>query len=415
MEPIIKVRNISKEYILSHRLPYQTFRDTVTELVKKPFRLLRTQRKSKKEEFWALKDINFDIQKGESIGLIGANGSGKSTMLKILSQITVPTTGKITLRGRVASLLEVGTGFHPELTGRENIFLNGAILGMTKKEINKKFDEITKFSGVEKFLDTPVKRYSSGMLVRLAFSVAAHLEPEILLVDEVLAVGDVEFQNKCLGKMDEVTKDSGRTIIFVSHNMEAIKRLCTRCILLKQGRIVMFDETNKVVDAYLESYQPSNLLPLRDRRDRKSKGRVTMTNVTITTIKGDTTINSGDALRFRIQYKSIFSEPIRNVRMVIVILNNNIQNVLWFDSEITQHTFTELKPQGEIVCDTESLQLTPGHYFIHLNFHILGISEDLVLLASSFEVKENLQGFAYQRTPDTAVTNYIVPFKFYQS
>src|SRR3989344_5621221 len=213
MKPIIEIENLSKEYTLFHKLPYYTLRDMFTSVARKPLDILRGKIKShEQEKFSALKDINFSIQQGERVGIIGRNGAGKSTLLKILSQITPPTTGEIILRGRVASLLEVGTGFHPELTGRENIYLNGAILGMKKKEIAKKFDEIISFAEIEKFLDTPVKRYSSGMYVRLAFAVAAHLEPEILLVDEVLAVGDAQFQKKCLGKMEDVA-NQGRTIL----------------------------------------------------------------------------------------------------------------------------------------------------------------------------------------------------------
>lgn len=246
--PIIKARNISKEYSLAHKLRYETLRDSLMGAIKNPFSLLK--KKQTAENFPALKNINFDIKKGESMGLIGPNGSGKSTLLKILSRITMPTTGEIKLRGNVASLLEVGTGFHHELTGRENIFLNGSILGMTRKEIMEKFDEIVEFSGVKKFLDMPVKKYSSGMLVRLAFSVAAHLDSDILIVDEVLAVGDSEFQKKSVKKMNEVIRKVGRTVIFVSHNMQSIKELCTKCILLKRGEIEICDETEKVIKHY---------------------------------------------------------------------------------------------------------------------------------------------------------------------
>jgi lipopolysaccharide transport system ATP-binding protein len=414
MEPIIEVNGISKEYILTHRLPYETFRDTLVEIVKKPFRMFQKSSVAQKEEFWALKDVSFSVQKGEAIGLIGANGSGKSTLLKILSQITSPTTGEIHLRGRVASLLEVGTGFHPELTGRENIYLNGAILGMTRKEIDNKFNDIVEFSGVEKFLDTPVKRYSSGMLVRLAFSVAAHMEPEILIVDEVLAVGDADFQKKSLGKMDEVTKSAGRTVIFVSHNMDAIKRLCTKCILLQHGKLVMFDETKKVVSAYIEGGQSESQQSLRNRKDRENKGRLKMTDVAITTTSGKTKLESGDALRFRIQYESTFEQPIKNVRMVIAIVNDDLRNVLWLDSQVGRVSFGELATNGELVCETEPIQLIAGRYFIHLNFHINGTTEDLVLLAASFELKENLTRFGYQKSPDPNVTNYIVPFHYFQ-
>lgn len=239
---IIKIEGISKRYTLGTKEPYYSLRDSFVNVFKK---------KKPKEEFWALKDINFEVEQGETIGIIGRNGAGKSTLLKILSRITPPTKGKITMRGRVASLLEVGTGFNPELTGRENIYLNGAILGMTKKEIGRKFNEIVAFSEIEKFLDTPVKRYSSGMYVRLAFAVAAHLEPEILIVDEVLAVGDANFQKKCLGKMGEVAK-GGRTVLFVSHNMGAVKQLCNRSVLLEKGEIKAIDKTEEIIKKYLE-------------------------------------------------------------------------------------------------------------------------------------------------------------------
>lgn len=257
---IIEIHNLSKKYIIGHdkaasgMYRYSSLRDSITHTCRGISQRLRhplspNLETTALEEFWALKDINLEIEQGDKVGIIGANGAGKSTLLKILSRITEPTTGKFTIKGRIASLLEVGTGFHPELSGRENIYLNGAILGMTSREIKKKFDEIVNFSGIEKFLDTPVKRFSSGMYVRLAFAVAAHLDPEILLIDEVLAVGDAEFQKKCLGKMDDVSKQ-GRTILFVSHNMEAIRSLCSRTILLNQGVLESDGDSNEVIDKY---------------------------------------------------------------------------------------------------------------------------------------------------------------------
>ena len=254
----IKVEGLGKKYTIKHEKqePYKTFQDVLLKGGKKIITSLnpfaeQTIEDETTEEFWALKDVNFDINKGDKVGIIGRNGAGKSTLLKVLSRITEPTTGKIHINGRIASLLEVGTGFHPELTGRENIFLNGAILGMSRAEIKAKFDEIVAFAEVEKFLDTPVKRYSSGMYVRLAFSVAAHLEPEILVVDEVLAVGDVEFQKKCLGKMGEVSKE-GRTILFVSHNMNAIEQLCDHAILMSSGNLIQKSKNvREIIQAYL--------------------------------------------------------------------------------------------------------------------------------------------------------------------
>lgn len=253
--PIITVENLGKAYRLGLKEErYPTFREAMVGAARAPFRRFRhlSQRLPDDEAFWALQDVSFDVQSGDVVGIIGRNGAGKSTLLKILSRITEPTTGRAVLRGRVASLLEVGTGFHPELTGRENIYLNGSILGMKKAEIDRKFDEIVRFAEVERFLDTPAKRYSSGMYVRLAFAVAAHLEPEILIVDEVLAVGDAEFQQKCLGKIRDVARQDGRTVVFVSHNMGAVRTLCATCIRIDQGRLVAYGAVDDVVGEYLK-------------------------------------------------------------------------------------------------------------------------------------------------------------------
>ena len=244
MKPILEIQNISKKYRIQHLAGgYLSLRERMVSALK--------FEKNNTEDFWALKDVSFEVQPGESIGIIGRNGVGKSTLLKILSKITPPTTGRIVSRGRIASLLEVGTGFHPELTGRENIFFNGSLLGMKRKEIAAKFDEIVDFSGVEKFLDTPLKHYSSGMQLRLAFAVAAFLEPEVLIIDEVLAVGDAEFQKKCLGKMEDVSR-SGRTILFVSHNMGMVSNLCNKSIWINNGIIKLMSDTDKVISGYLQ-------------------------------------------------------------------------------------------------------------------------------------------------------------------
>jgi lipopolysaccharide transport system ATP-binding protein len=271
MSAIIKVENLSKQYVLSHETQerYTALRDVITNKAKKLLLLdLKKQKKRSTEVFWALKDVNFEINQGDRVGIIGRNGAGKSTLLKILSRITEPTSGRISLKGRVASLLEVGTGFHPELTGRENIFLNGAILGMGRNEIRKKFDEIVDFAEVEKFLDTPVKRYSSGMYVRLAFAVAAHLEPEILVVDEVLAVGDAKFQKKCLGKMEDVSKKEGRTVLFVSHNMSAVKTLCTSAIVLHKGEKFWQGDVYESLSKYLAFDQSELNNSTKYKRDK---------------------------------------------------------------------------------------------------------------------------------------------------
>jgi lipopolysaccharide transport system ATP-binding protein len=255
-ETVIKVEGLSKRYRIGLKEEmHDSLASSITAFLKSPFKSFKKLKNLSSFEaegediFWALKNISFEVKKGDALAIVGMNGAGKSTLLKILSRITEPTTGEISIKGRVASLLEVGTGFHSDLTGRENIFLNGTILGMTRKEINQKMDEIIEFSGVQKFIDTPVKRYSSGMRVRLAFSVAAHLDPEILIIDEVLAVGDYEFQNKCIGKMQDVAK-GGKTILFVSHNMAAISQLCTRAILLKQGEKIADGSVNEIIDAY---------------------------------------------------------------------------------------------------------------------------------------------------------------------
>jgi lipopolysaccharide transport system ATP-binding protein len=253
--PIISIEHLSKRYIIGHQREDEGLRHAIERTLRAPFRWLssgQVERSITQEEFWALRDVSVEIQQGEVVGIIGRNGAGKSTLLKVLSRITEPTEGRIRLRGRTASLLEVGTGFHPELTGRENIFLNGAILGMSRVEIKRKFDEIVAFAEIETFLDTPVKRYSSGMYVRLAFAVAAHLEPEILIVDEVLAVGDAEFQRKCLDKMDDASH-TGRTVLFVSHNMQAVTRLAARCVLLEAGRVKMDGPSHRVSSAYLSA------------------------------------------------------------------------------------------------------------------------------------------------------------------
>ena len=249
----IRVENLGKQYTIgAYQGRYKSLRDSLTNAVKAPFRRFGRQSEAEKEArtIWALKDVSFEIEHGEVVGIIGRNGAGKSTLLKILARITEPTTGEMRMRGRVGSLLEVGTGFHPELTGRENIFLNGAILGMSRKEIQRKFDEIVDFAEIEKFIDTPAKHYSSGMYMRLAFAVAAHLEPEILLVDEVLAVGDAQFQKKCLGKMGEVAKE-GRTVLFVSHQMDAVTRLCKSALLLEKGKVEQSGQVEKVIKKYL--------------------------------------------------------------------------------------------------------------------------------------------------------------------
>src|SRR5947207_14910909 len=276
MKTVISARDISKAYRVGLRAQHEDLRELIMNTLRTPMKRLRKFNENWEEgedTFWALRDVNFDVSEGEVVGLIGRNGAGKSTLLKILSRITEPTDGEIRMKGRVSSLLEVGTGFHPELTGRENVYLNGAILGMKRAEIKKKFDQIVEFSEVSKFLDTPVKRYSSGMYVRLAFSVAAHLDPEIMIVDEVLAVGDAAFQKKCLGKMNDVVKQGGRTIIFVSHSMDAIASLCSSVILMNKGRAGEKTTVEEGIKQYLGMVNENGNLPLAERPRTQNKPR----------------------------------------------------------------------------------------------------------------------------------------------
>ncbi len=337
-----------------------TLRDSISSIVKKPVELF-TGHKLKKEKFWALKDLNINIEQGDVVGLIGKNGSGKSTLLKILSRIAEPTSGEIIMRGKAASLLEVGTGFHPELTGRENIYFNGSILGMKKKEIESKFDEIVAFSGVEKFLDTPVKFYSSGMYVRLAFAVAAHLEPDILIVDEVLAVGDADFQQKSLGKMKDVTKNKKRTVIFVSHSMESIRSICNKCIWLSEGRVVASGDTDKVVEKYIESSSSRAKLPLDKRKDRNGSGRAVFTDVSLKNniekeriIKLDIKINNKTKQSFS-DFK-ISLDIVDSTGNIISNVNNGL-----ISKDIV------LKPGiNDFTVKFNNISLVPGTYYFNL-------------------------------------------------
>lgn len=364
-KPIIEIRGIGKLYRLgATQEKYLSVRD---ELVRRLSPAAR-RAQSAKSEFWAIRDIAFDVQPGEAIGIIGRNGAGKSTLLKVLSQITTPTTGEITVRGRVASLLEVGTGFHPELSGRENIYLNGAILGMTRREIARKFDEIVEFAEITKFLDTPVKRYSSGMYVRLAFAVAAHLEPEILIVDEVLAVGDVEFQKKCLGKMNEVAR-GGRTVIFVSHNMTAVAALCQRGIYLKNGSLFLDDEVNEVIHTY--SRQADDLLAdqtLADRTDRSGSGEVCFTDFRVRDMQGNlvTSLQSGKDYSFELDYLNRTGQPLKQAIISLDIFDERSNRLLLLRTNFTDQNVDLSAHAGTVHCQIADLPLANGAYTITL-------------------------------------------------
>lgn len=379
---VIKVENLGKRYLIGSQKQekYVVLRDVLAN----SFKFKNKSEAKKNEDFWAVNDVSFNIRQGERVGIIGRNGAGKSTLLKLLSRITEPTRGRITLRGKVASLLEVGTGFHPELTGRENIYLNGAILGMRRNEIKKKFDEIVAFSEVEQFLDTPVKRYSSGMYVRLAFSVAAHLEPEILIVDEVLAVGDAQFQKKCLGKMDEVGRN-GRTVLFVSHNMAAIRQLCSRCILLDKGKVLSDGATDATLQRYNQlarDIQIDDKTGLGDERFRRGNGVIRFTSIDITNANGETctSFKMGEKILFKMAYK-VFNEM--NGLKVYIALKSSLTGDTVTSVEHAIH-FDKVHPgvtENIIVEISANTILRPGEYPLYFNLGDIegnSASEDVV-------------------------------------
>lgn len=387
-DSIIKVEGLGKRYILSHegKESYTALRDVISRKARAALRKTKTE-EPLREEFWALKDVNFEIKRGEAVGIIGRNGAGKSTLLKILSRITEPTNGRIEIYGRVASLLEVGTGFHPELTGRENIFLNGAILGMSRAEIRSKFDEIVEFSGVERFLDTPVKRYSSGMYVRLAFAVAAHLEPEILVIDEVLAVGDAEFQKKCLGKMDEVSKKEGRTVLFVSHNMAAVENLCKKGITLKNGTVSYLGGINEAIDHYLNEQEDFSQIKLKDLKQRKGNGWIRFTDIEYEDANGvrKNTFEVGEQLRIHVFFEA-GDQANTTLTSRIDIGINDLMNtrVTW----LSTHVYTDkidIK-KGRVSFQIDKLLLSQGAYNVNLySESSLGVA-DWIANASKFNV-----------------------------
>lgn len=375
MSVIIKAEGLGKKYTISHQKKeiYYALRDVMADSVKKwgrkvlhPLSALREPDPTH-EEFWALKDVSFEINQGDRVGIIGRNGAGKSTLLKILSRITEPTKGRVSIHGRVASLLEVGTGFHPELTGRENVFLNGAILGMGKAEIKKKFDEIVAFAEVEKFLDTPVKRYSSGMYMRLAFAVAAHLDPEILIIDEVLAVGDAQFQNKCIGKMEAVGK-KGRTLLFVSHNMGVVRQLCSKCFLIEKGEIVANDETNAVVELYLGRALVSNAGEKSFPEDPDKDFQVVSARLLNTF--GTVTHKFECDEPILIEIICISKAPIRGLYGYFGVLNKDGTHVLGSDTFDVPPNHLDYLSSGRYKIELRIPERTLGHgdYSVMLNF-----------------------------------------------
>lgn len=392
MEPIVRCSNIGKKfYIHREHSPYLSIREQIGRVLKNPGLLFQ-----RKEEFWSLKNITFDIFPGESIGIIGKNGAGKSTLLKILSRITPPSEGEVRLEGRVASLLEVGTGFHPELSGRENVFFNGAILGMKRREIRRKFDEIVDFSGVEKFIDTPLKHYSSGMQLRLAFAVAAFLEAEILLVDEVLAVGDAEFQKKCLGKMEDVTRKEGRTVLFVSHNMGAIKHLCGRTILLKNGTKAADGKTDDVVHEYINSNSATqeSIIHFNKRNEFIELHSLELTNAQ----NNSFSVCFDEDIHLKIKFKLL--TPLSNIRIGIGV--TTIDNYPLFTTRSEAVSIQETNKT--IVCDAAiHHNLRAGVYRLMIgisggNFSYFYLPEVAILEILNFgriSYPENLPGVIY--------------------
>ncbi|MBK7157798.1 MAG: ABC transporter ATP-binding protein [Ignavibacteria bacterium] len=374
MNSVIKVENLSKMYRLG-LVGTRTIAEDLTRLWAKftgkedPYLKVGETNvravKGRSDFVWALKNVNFEVKDGERFGIIGKNGAGKSTLLKILSRVASPTTGHIKVKGRVASLLEVGTGFHPELTGRDNIFLNGSILGMSQDEIKSKFDSIVDFSGVERYIDTPVKRYSSGMYVRLAFAVAAHLEPEILIVDEVLAVGDAEFQKKCLGKMHDVSEKEGRTVIFVSHNLHAIKILCQKTVILNNGELFASGDTEEVLSMYHELNRDVKIgadTEVNNLNNRRGKGIIRFTSIDVMDYSGNSryAFEYGEQVRFKVSYKTF--KEMKGITLTIALMSGLSRECLTLSHfEITKHT-VEAGTCGEAIVEFSDLNIKPGEY-----------------------------------------------------
>ena len=354
-----------------------------------------------RSDFWALRDVSFEIEEGEVFGVIGANGAGKSTLLKILARITDPTEGYAEIRGRVGSLLEVGTGFHPDLSGRENVFLNGAILGMRRGEIRTKFDEIVEFAGVEQFIDVPVKWYSSGMYVRLAFAVAAHLEPEILFVDEVLSVGDLAFQQKCLGRMDEIAS-AGRTVLFVSHNLAAVSSICSKALYLKEGELHAVGPVRQVIDLYVDEVKAPARTSIRDRTDRQGNGRLRFNEVRV---GSGATVATGEDCEISLVYDGT-PGPAR-VRVDVAVYGALAEPVFHCSNEVSGDPITRVDKHGEFTCTIRKLPLAPGHYTLNVYCEVNGEVADWVQSAAFLEVIEG-DYFGTGRLPSRAHGTIVV-------
>ncbi len=392
----IRVAGLGKEYQIGELVqPQSRLGDKLSDLALAPFRragkIMRGEghgASGLNEHFWALKDVSFEIKPGEVTGIIGRNGAGKSTLLKVLSRITEPTTGEAEIHGRIGALLEVGTGFHPELTGRENAFLNGAILGMKRSEIARKFDEIVEFAEIGQFVDTPVKHYSSGMYVRLAFSVAAHLEPEILLIDEVLAVGDTAFQKKCLGKMDDVARQ-GRTVLFVSHNMGLVQSLCQRGIYLRQGQVSTDGTITEAVNDYLQTLEQAETDDLAERSDRRGRGVARLASVEVYGEEEGMGLKAGGPARFVLQV----DKEIPGLGCNIMLFDALGQPVTNFESKV-RSPFDSVDPANPVkfVCEVDELFLRPGRYRVDVAVIGDGVLQDFLESATSFDVNEGQIG-----------------------
>lgn len=374
-KPVIQVKNISKAYRIGMQdAETESLGQAVFQWLKSPLRNLRRLRnlsrfelnKQEEDVLWALKNVSFEVNQGEVLGIVGKNGAGKSTLLKVLSQVTPPTLGEIRMKGRVASLLEVGTGFNPELTGRENVYLNGTILGMTKAEVDEKYDEIIEFSGVEKFIDTPVKRYSSGMKVRLAFAVAAHLDPEILVIDEVLAVGDAEFQRRCLGKMQDVAQ-GGRTVLFVSHNMPAVSSLCTRAVLMQQGELVFSGDVQDVINRYLQAQTERSETPLAEQTERKGNGVVRFEEIGFSLMPEDpmgNTLYVGQTGYIHLSVQVQDTEKLDQASFVIVVQDRQHQVLATLHTRFTGKLLGLKTGKQRVTCSIPKVSMIPGKYWV---------------------------------------------------
>jgi len=386
--PAVTIHGLSKRFRVGTRVKYPTLRDSFAHgaaaSVNTVKQLLGRAPKADRKSIWALKDIDMQVQEGEVVGIIGKNGAGKSTLLKILSGITDPTSGYADIHGRVGSLLEVGTGFHMELTGRENIYMNGALLGMRRREIQQKFDEIVAFSEVETYLDTPVKRYSSGMYMRLAFAVAAHLEPDILIVDEVLAVGDAAFQKKCLGKMSTIASE-GRTVLFVSHNMASVQSLCSRAVMIESGKLIDEGAPREVVSRYIQRICLSEAAPLDEREDRDGDGSVRMTSIKVESLDEDGVIRCSSRLRLTVAYQA--ENPIRHPHVLAEICDLSNVGLFILDSELSGGLPNELPPTGEISCVTAPINLAPGRCTLSIEINRGSVEADYVNDAIEFDIE----------------------------